>query len=75
MELRIGSISRLKMVQVFVVLFLVCGGWLGLMVGVLRRWRSSESLDEFWEKAVSWGRGNCERIRLGLQLELQVVFG
>ena len=62
------------LMQVFGVEFSVCGGWLGLMVGVLRRWRSSESLEEVWEKAVSWSRGNCERIRLGLQLELQVVF-
>ena len=36
-SLGMGSDLGLMVTQVFVVLFLVCGGWLGLMVGVSGR--------------------------------------
>ena len=52
----------------FVVPFWVCGGWLGLMSEALKRWRFGECLGGFWEAVVDWSDGNCERIRLGLQL-------
>ena len=53
----------------------VYDGWLGLMVGVLRRWRSSESLDKVWERVVSWSGGNCERKELGCRSGDRGVFG
>ena len=52
----------------FVVKFGVCGGWLGLMSGASGRWGAGDYLGGIWEDAVSSGGGNCERIRLGLQL-------
>ena len=42
----------------FEVEFKVCGGWFGLLLEALERWMSSESLEEIWEKAVSWSSGN-----------------
>ena len=52
----------------FVVLFSACGGWLGSRSEALERWVFGECLGGFWEAVVDWSDGNCERIRLGLQL-------
>ena len=59
----------------FVVEFLVCGERLGSRVGVLRRWRSSGSLEEVWGKAVSWSRGNCRREGVGFPVASGCVSG
>ena len=62
----------------FVVKFGVCGGWLGLMSGVLGRWRSGDYLGGVWEKSVDWGEGNsgvgCVGFTGGVSGDLRVIW-
>ena len=59
-SLRSESVSGLWVEELFVVEFTVCGRWPGWKLGVLGRWRFSESLGGVWREVAGWSGGNCE---------------
>ena len=65
-DLGVGRISGQRLMQVFVMEFAVCGGWLGSRSGVSGRWMSGGFLGGVWEEATGCGEGNCVVGCLGL---------